>query len=103
VKEIGADKYGTKEIHFPKAEFYVLYNGKGKMLELPTLNLGALKVEATVYNIHFDGLENKDPNNAVAAYAKFVDLIEKGFDKNIALDNGKRGLPTRIFRTEGVA
>lgn len=86
VKEIGADKYGPKEIQFPKAEFYVLYNGKGMMPELPTLDLGAVKVEAAVYNIHFDGLENKDPNNAVVAYAKFVDLIEKGFDKNAALD-----------------
>jgi hypothetical protein len=86
VKEIGADKYGPKEIQFPKAEFYVLYNGKGMMPELPTLDLGAVKVEAALYNIHFDGLENKDPNNAVVAYAKFVDLIEKGFDKNAALD-----------------
>ena len=48
--------FSTKEIQIPKAKFFVVYNGKDKMSDLPILDLGDVQVKATVKNIHFDDL-----------------------------------------------
>jgi len=76
IKKHSQNRFGTKEIKIPKAEFFVVYNGKRNMQDLPTLDLGDVQAKAKVLNIHFDSLANQDGDNAVAAYSRLVDLIE---------------------------
>ena len=78
--------FGTKEIQIPKAKFFVVYNGKGKVTDLPILDLGDVQVKATVKNIHFDDLSNKSTTNAVAGYARFVALAKEMDSVYEALD-----------------
>jgi len=68
--------YGSKKVEIPKAQFFVVYNGKGRMSDLPILDLGDVQVKAKVKNIHFDELADKSPNNSVAGYARFLDLAK---------------------------
>ena len=87
VKETGQDKLGTAQLKIPKANFYVVYNGKGQMNELPMLDLGDVQVNAKTKNIHFETLPDKRPDNTLAGYARFIDLIEKGVMLDEALDH----------------
>ena len=66
--------FGTNKIQIPKAKFYVVYNGKGKMSDLPILDLGDVQVKTRVKNIHFEELEDKSTANSVAGYARFIEL-----------------------------
>jgi len=77
IKEYKLNKFGSKQIHIPKAEFFVVYNGNGKMPELLPLDLGSVQVEAKVLNIHYDNLPDHSGNNSVAAYGRFVQLVEE--------------------------
>ena len=87
IKEKEQNKYGSKEIEIPKAEFHIVYNGKGKMDELPQLDLGDIQVEASVCNIHFSNLTHHDPNHPLIAYAKYIELtVDKKLDINDAID-----------------
>jgi len=86
IKEKDYNKYGTKQIQIPKAQFFVVYNGKGEMPELPVLDLGDVQVKAQVQNIHFNKLKNQDKNNALAAYSLFVEYVATGLKINEALD-----------------
>ena len=86
MKQLNLNKFGTKQIHIPKAKFLVVYNGKGNMKALPLLDLGDVQVKAHVSNIHFETLPNQEKrNNAVVAYARFIELAETMF-VNEALD-----------------
>ena len=86
IKQQDWNKFGTKQIHLPKAKFWVVYNGKGEMKALPLLDLGDVQVKAKVFNIHFEKLpDQEDRNNAVVAYARFIELAETMF-VNEALD-----------------
>lgn len=76
IKENDQNKYGTKEIQIPKADFYIVYNGKGKMKDFPKLNLGDIEVKGKVSNIHFDNLTHHQTNHALVAYAKLIELTE---------------------------
>ena len=76
LKRNDAKIFGSKEIEIPKAQFFVVYNGKGRMPELPVLDLGDVQVKAKVKNIHFDELVDKSPSNSVAGYARFIDLAK---------------------------
>jgi len=76
LKEHKQNKFGTKKVSIPKAEFFVVYNGKKEMEDLPVLDLGDVQAKAKVLNIHFDKLENQNSDNAVAAYARLIDLLE---------------------------
>jgi len=87
IKKHNQNRFGTKEVEIPKAQFLVVYNGKGKMRELSTLDLGDVQVKATVHNIHFDTLGHHDGDNVVAAYSRLVKLVEdRGLFINDALD-----------------
>ena len=86
IKSRKINKFGTAEIQIPKAQFFVVYNGKGKMADLPLLDLGDVQVKAKVKNIHFDELTDKSPSNSVAGYARFIDLIQNGVLIDDALD-----------------
>jgi len=87
IKEYKLNKYGTKEIEIPKAEFFIVYNGKKKMEDFPVLDLGDIQVTCNVLNIHFKNLEIDDRHNAVIAYAKFIELVEdKQLFVNDAID-----------------
>jgi len=76
IKAYKLNKFGSKLIHIPKAEFFVVYNGKSKMPDLLPLDLGSVQVEAKVLNIHYDNLPDHSGNNSVAAYGRFVQLVE---------------------------
>ena len=87
VKETGQDKYGVNDLQIPKANFYIVYNGKGQMNEeTPVLDLGDVTVRATAKNIHFESLPDKSPTNTLAGYARFIDLIKNGVLLDEALD-----------------
>ena len=75
IKITGANKYGVAEVHIPKAQFFVVYNGKGQMDQLPILDLGDVQVKATVQNIHYEELQNKNKDNSLAGYAKLINLV----------------------------
>ena len=76
LKRNNANLFGSKKVEIPKAQFFVVYNGKGRMSELPVLDLGDVQVKAKVKNIHFDELVDKSPSNTVAGYARFLDLAK---------------------------
>ena len=76
LKRNNVNIFGSKEIEIPKAKFFVVYNGKGRMPELPVLDLGDVQVKAKVKNIHFEELADKSPSNTVAGYARFIDLAK---------------------------
>jgi len=99
ITETKQNKFGSKELAFPKAELYVVYNGKGIMADLPVLDLGYIQAKAKVTNIHFHNLKKRDDrNSATAAYALFVELMDSGFDLNDALDEVvNRGYLTQFF------
>ncbi|MCL2559374.1 MAG: Rpn family recombination-promoting nuclease/putative transposase [Turicibacter sp.] len=76
LKQQNQNRFGTKEVKIPRAEFFVVYNGRKEMADLPKLDLGDVQAKAKVLNIHFDKLANRDGDNAVAAYARLIDLVE---------------------------
>ena len=76
LKRKQANLYGSKKVEIPKAQFFVVYNGKGRMPDLPVLDLGDVQVKAKVKNIHFEELADKNPDNTVAGYARFLDLAK---------------------------
>ena len=76
LKQNNVKIFGSKEVEIPKAQFFVVYNGKNRMPELPVLDLGDVQVKAKVKNIHFDELADKSTNNTVAGYARFIDLAQ---------------------------
>jgi len=76
LKEHKVDLFGRKVVQIPKASFFVVYNGKGTMQDLPILDLGDVQVSARVKNIHFETLVNKCTTNSVAGYARFVELAK---------------------------
>ena len=87
IKGEGQNKYGSKKLKIPKAEFHVVYNGKGKMNEMPKLDLGDIQLSGSATNIHFNNLTHHDPNHALVAYAKLIQLVEDvGMNINDAID-----------------
>ena len=87
IKGEGQNKYGTKEMQIPKAEFHVVYNGKGKMEKELKLDLGDIQLRGSVTNIHFGNLTHRDPTHALVAYAKLTELIDEiQMDINDAID-----------------
>ena len=76
LKRTNANIYGSKKVEIPKAQFFVVYNGKNRMSNLPVLDLGDVQVKAKVKNIHFEELADKSPSNTVAGYARFLDLAK---------------------------
>ena len=87
IKQEKQNKYGSKELQIPKAEFHIVYNGKGSMDVSPRLDLGDIQVKGSVTDIHFKNLTCRDQNHPLVAYAKLVELItEQGFAMNDAID-----------------
>lgn len=87
IEEKGQDKYGSKKMQIPKAEFHIVFNGKGAMDKSPKLDLGDIQVKGSVTNIHFKNLTCHDPKHSLVAYAKLIELTkELGFAVNDAID-----------------
>ena len=78
IKEKGYNKYGSKEIQIPTADFYIVYNGKGEVKESQKLNLGNIQIEARASNIHFNNLTHHQLDHSLVAYAKLIELTEDG-------------------------
>ena len=99
IRKTNQNRYGTKLLEFPKAELYVVYNGKGKMTELPVLDLGYIQAKVKVVNIHFESLPNKeDKSNAVTAYSLYVDLVASGLrPADAALELAEQGYLPEFF------
>jgi len=76
IKEEGQNKYGSKEMQIPKAEFHIVFNGKGEMDGNSELDLGDIQVKGSITNIHFNNLTHHDPNHSLIAYAKLIELVE---------------------------
>ena len=94
----------------PKAKFFVVYNGKGKMLVLPILDLGDVQVKADVKNIHFEELSDKSTSNSVAGYARFIELaktmppyealdilLEEGYLVEFLSDEERRNMFAEVY------
>ena len=87
IKQKRQNKYGSKEVQIPKAEFHIVFNGKGEMDKEPKLDLGDIQLKGSVSNIHFSSLTCHDPNHSLVAYAKLVELVtELRFTINDAID-----------------
>jgi len=87
VKEENQNKYGSKEIQIPKAEFHIVFNGKDAMDKHPKLDLGDIQLKGSVTNIHFSNLTHHDTNHSLVAYARLVELVtELDFTINDAID-----------------
>ena len=99
IRKTNQNRYGTKLLEFPKAELYVVYNGKGKMEELPVLDLGYVQARVKVVNIHFESLPHKeDKSNAVTAYSLYVDLVTSGLrPEAAALELAEQGYLPEFF------
>ena len=99
IRKTNQNRYGTKLLEFPKAELYVVYNGKGKMMELPVLDLGYVKAKANVVNIHLESLPNReDKSSAVVAYSLYVDLVKSGLSpEEAAVELAEEGYLPEFF------
>lgn len=95
------DKYGTTEIQIPKAEFYVVYNGKGNIHPLPELDLGDVKVNVKVKDIHFHNLADQSTSNSLAGYARFIELARETQNPYLAADlTKKEGFLSKFLQDE---
>jgi len=105
--------FGTNEVQIPKAKFYIVYNGKGKMSDLPVLDLGDVQVKTSVKNIHFEELTDKSTTNAVAGYARFIELsktitpyealeilLEEGYLVDFLSDEERRNMFAEVYSYE---
>jgi len=86
IKRQGQDKYGNADLEIPQAEFFVVFNGKMEMVPLLELDLGDVRVNAQMHDIRFDSLEIEDKNNAVLAYARYVEIAHRDRHINDVLD-----------------
>jgi len=113
LKEQKADLFGAKKVEIPKAKFFVVYNGRGKMPELPVLDLGDIQVKASVKNIHFEELADKSTSNSVAGYARFIELsktmtpydaleilLEEGYLVEFLKDKERRNMFADVYSYE---
>jgi len=102
--------FGTTEIEIPKAKFFVVYNGKGKMPDLPILDLGDVQIKTSTKNIHFEELADKSTSNSVAGYARFVALsktmtpykaleilLEEGYLVEFLSDEERRNMFAEVY------
>jgi len=105
--------FGTNEVQIPKAKFYIVYNGKGKMSDLPVLDLGDVQVKTSVKNIHFEELTDKSTTNSVAGYARFIELsktmtpyealeilLEEGYLVEFLSDKERRNMFAEVYSYE---
>ena len=99
VKLNGIDLYGTDKIpDLPTPEFYVVYNGAAPLKDTTsTFMFGCdgmkIEVEVKIVDIHFDKLQNKESDNALAGYAFFYKVyegqIKKGLSPEKAFDDAR--------------
>lgn len=79
VKKYDLNIYGTAPIPYPKAEFYVAYNGKKPWeVEYLEISAGDVQVKAKLIDINYHRLpeDKKKASHPLAGYAYFMQQIE---------------------------
>jgi len=92
VKINGITLYGTNKIpDLPTPEFYVVYNGVSPLKETSSefkLESNGMKidVEVKIVDIHFDKLDDKKSDNALAGYSFFYKVYEKQIQNGLSTE-----------------
>ena len=82
----------------PVPEFFVAYNGKADIRNqhsefYVTSNTVKIDIRAKIVDIHYDRLQERDKNNALAGYAFFYKAYDmncqRGFSKTEAFDTAR--------------
>ena len=68
--------YGTKPIEYPKAEFFVAYNGKSPWIGDESIVAGDVVINVKVVDINYDQLKVQESSNTLSGYAYLVKQIE---------------------------
>ena len=68
--------YGTVPIKYPKAEFFVAYNGKAPWSCDDCIVAGDVTINVKTVNINYDQLEIPKKDNVLSGYAYLVRQIE---------------------------
>ena len=72
VKKHELNIYGTLPIEYPKAEFYVAYNGKTPWIGDNRIVAGDVTINVKLVDINYDKLEVKEKDNTLLGYAYLV-------------------------------
>lgn len=90
VKKHELNIYGTAPIPYPKAVFYVAYNGDKEWEERMDIQAGDVHIKIKMVNINYDKLDTKDPSNTLSGYAYLLQQFEiyrtQGFEPVQAVD-----------------
>ena len=76
VQKHGLNIYGTVPIKYPKAEFFVAYNGKKPWVGDDCIVAGDVTINVKIVDINYDQLEIQEKDNALSGYAYLVKQIE---------------------------
>jgi len=99
VQRHGLNIYGTVPIEYPKAEFFVAYNGKDNWACDDCIVAGDVTINVRIVNINYDELEIPKNDNVLSGYAYLVRQIEYytarglllGYAADMALEDCRRG------------
>jgi len=91
IKKHDLNVYGTIPIKYPKAEFYVAYNGKKPWLMDEMFTAGDVMINVKLVDINFMNLPIKDSGNTLSGYAYLVQQFDyykkvKNLSSQIAVD-----------------
>jgi len=76
IQKHGLYIYGTAPIKYPKAEFFVAYNGKSPWLGDDCIVAGDVTINVRIVDINYDKLQIQESSNALSGYAYLVKQIE---------------------------
>ena len=92
IKSNGINLFGEAKVDdFPKAEFYVAYNGS-RAIDVEQsefrLDYTDIKIYAKVniVDIHFEKLDDVEPTNALAGYSFFYKVFDEGREAGLSID-----------------
>ena len=68
--------YGTKPIEYPKAEFFIAYNGKSPWIGDDCIVAGDVTINMKIIDINYDQLKVQESSNTLSGYAYLVKQIE---------------------------
>ncbi|MCL2560610.1 MAG: hypothetical protein FWE07_09000 [Turicibacter sp.] len=66
IKRNGLNIYGAAPVDYPKAEFYVAYNGKKPWMEDTYITAGDITINTELIDINYDQLQIKEKDNTLS-------------------------------------
>jgi len=72
VQKYGLNIYGTVPIKYPKAEFFVAYNGKQPWVDDDYIVAGDVTINVKIVNINYDQLDIQEKDNTLSGYAYLI-------------------------------